>query len=100
MSSRAGVPGSGSRVPCACRDVPCACRDVPGSCRAVPSSSSGSRVPGSCRDVSRAGARARVSTRNCADMSATGGVPRAGVPAVYTTVPAGAALADKTGACR
>lgn len=77
MSSRAGVPGSGSRVP--------------GSCRAV---------PGSCRDVPRAGSRARVSTRNCADMSATGGVPRAGVPAVYTTVPAGAALADKTGACR
>ncbi|QJX15500.1 hypothetical protein 01orf_00073 [Orf virus] len=77
MSSRAGVPGSGSRVPCACR-----------------------AVPGSCRDVPRAGARARVSTRNCADMSAIGGVPRAGVPAVYTTVPAGAALADKTGACR
>ncbi len=48
MSSRAGVPGSGSRVPCA--------------------------------------------------MFGTGG-PRAGVPAVYTTVPAGAALADKTGAC-
>lgn len=60
----------------------------------------GSRVPCACRAVPRAGARARVSTRNCADMSATGGVPRAGVPAVYTTVPAGAALADKTGACR
>ncbi len=50
-------------------------------------------------------AGARVSTCNRADMSATSsvprtGVPRTGVPAVYTTVPASAALADKTGACR
>ncbi|WGD01250.1 hypothetical protein ORFV000088 [Orf virus] len=86
MSSRCASV-SGSRVPRAGSRVPRA----------------GSRVSGSCRDVPRAGAR--VSACNCADMSATSsvprtGAPRAGVPAVYTTVPDGAALVNKTGACR
>ncbi len=75
---------------------------APVPCAGFRLSSPGSRVSCSCRDVPRAGAR--VSTCNCAGMSATSsvprtGAPRAGVPAVHTTVPAGAALADKTGAC-